>query len=616
MPPKLVAGEPFPKAVRSERCSLRRLETASEWEVIGRLKRRWPGLGPATGIDEKELKKQGFSRYLVVQMGADLGIRPLPMHPADACFHIPEMVAGLEWRLRHLIEHPAQVGRIDGVRVIKVLGSLVVVRWPSGQLATFGWDLGMDIDGPMSMCLVPAEQVVLQGLPWRWLWLARLMQGFQIELRAELIRQGRMSESELNQRPQAFESYLRDLTQVMRHRLRALPAYRSMRQRIATQLQLDPVALSLSRRIADAPAQLRHHVTMVSSYNRAVEHKDLLLQVQAETPHLFTFYAGMLEDEEFPRHGEPLQRLRDQLAKDLGGRSQYRLLLKTPPRRFVLMRRFIAHLQHENYQDWLRLLHGLSPAKRIPEWLLRILVSQFGNERQRVHLYAKRFWADMSLWAFAVRHWVHLEHEPDEAALAEIRQVALWIVDGPEIELDRRQRQQGWVGLVERAQAWLEAAQLERDQTPIPHAARIPVRQWQDWSLVPLATDFELWQEGTLMGHCLGRYNGPKSGPGTWFASLQHGGKRVLTCQFETQGKRHQLVTALGRFNAKPTPQERLGLSDVLKHGKRPGVEPMALRGVVEVVGQSGVAANEVTVMDKEVEGDSPMQTEELRHAA
>lgn len=78
-------------------------------------------------------------------------------------------------------------------------------------------------------------------------------------------------------------------------------------------------------------------------------------------------------------------------------------------------------------------------------------------------------------------------------------------------------------------------------------------------------------------------------------------------------------MTALGRFNAKPTPQERLRLRDVLKLGTSPGLEPLALSGAVEVVGQSGVAANVVAVMGEAVGMDLPVQPqemEEIRHAA
>lgn len=514
-------GESYGLDSRSmKRRSLRQLETASEWDILGRIRRRWPAMVPMTGIGDTALGKQGFTRLLSAAEAAAKGIRGLPMHPADACFHLPEMVAGLEWRLRHLVEHPVQVRLIDGVRVVLVLGSLLVIKWPSGQLATFAWKGDPLRDTELSMFRMSADQVALQGMPWRWMWLGRLMNGFEIELRAELVKQGRMTDSELNVLPQAFEGYLQDLSKVMRHRLSALPAYRVMRQRIAAALNLDPVALGLAHRISDAPAHLSQHLTMVSSYNRAVQHRALLLQVQADAPRLFSFYAGMLEDEGFPRQGEPLEKLRNALYDNLGTHGPYRTLLKTDPRQFVLMRRYIANLQHENYQDWLYLLHKLSPFKPIPAWLLRILVSQYGNERQRVHLYARRFMPRMPVWTFFVNHWANVEH-PGEADLAEIGQVALWGVDGPDRHLDRRQRQQGWPGLVERARSWLEAQQRERSQKPLVLASRIRTRVRGDWALEPLKTDHALWQEGTLMGHCLGRPNGPEAGPRTWFARVR-----------------------------------------------------------------------------------------------
>jgi hypothetical protein len=577
---------------RPPRRSLRTLEGSHAQAIIERLERRWPGLGPLTGISEVALKRRGFVRHLTATDAAARGIRPLSVHPADACFHIPEMVAGLEWRLRHLVEHPVQACQIDGVRVVLALGTLLTVQWPSGQFSTFAWESDSSSRSGMRMFRMSTEQVVLQGVPWQWLWLDRLMSGFESELRAELVRQGRLTDAELSNLPQAFKSYMKDLTKVMKHRLRVMPAYRSMRQRIAAELKLDPVALDLAHRIADAPAQLQRHLTMFSSYNRAVEHKELLLKVQAEAPHLFTFYAGMLEDEYFPTEGEPLQRLRNQLHDEFDGHGPYRLLLKTPPRQFVLMRRFIAHLQHENYLDWLGLLHGLSPVRPVPEWLLRILVSQFGNERQRVHLYARYFWSDMPLWVFVVSHWVLLEQQPDEASLEEIRDVASWIIDGPAITLDRRQRQRGWEGLVKDARSWLRERQAESNKTPLPHARRIAVRRWEGWSLVPLTTEFEIWQEGTLMGHCLGRPNGPIDRGTTWFASLQHEGKRVLSCQFVTVDKRHNLVTAFGRFNATPTPEERRSLGSLLKLGtndkrKRPA-KPSGTDSAAELENEAG----------------------------
>lgn len=620
MPPQFTEDAPWPRRVNLARCSLRQLEMASEWDVLERVKRRWRGMAPITGIGDTALRKQGFERHLSAPAAAEKGIRVLPMHPADACFHLPEMVAGLEWRLRHLIEHPVQVRLIDGVRVMLILGSLLVIKWPSGQLATFAWQGDPTRDTELSMFRMSTDKVALQGTPWRWMWLGRLMQGFVIELRVELVKQGRMTDSELNVLPQAFEGYLQDLSKVMRHRLSALPAYRVMRQRIAAALDLDPVALALAHRISDAPAHLGHDLTMVSSYNRAVQHRELLLQVQAEAPRLLTFYAGMLEDEAFPREGEPLERLRNCLHHDLGTHGPYRMLLKTDPRQFVLMRHFIANLQHENYQDWLYLLHKLSPFKPIPAWLLRILVSQYGNERQRVHLYARRFQPSMPLWTYLVKHWVDVEH-PSEADLAEIGQVALWIVDGPDRHLDRRQRQQGWAGLVERAGAWLAEQLRERNQAPLALASRIRTRTWEDWTLVPLTTDHALWQEGTLMGHCLGRNNGPKAGRTTWFGSLQHLGKRVLTCHFETANGRHRLVTALGRFNARPTPEERRVLSQLLKHGvnvnANTGTEQGgAMRSVRRVGDPANMAANESTVSPGDLSWDVEPNQEDVRHAA
>lgn len=490
------------------------------------------------------------------------------MRPADARYHIPEMVAGLEWRLRHLVEHPAQWRLIDGQRVNLILGSLVVVQCPSGQLSTFGWDVDVVHRSEMQMVCIPADRVALKGMPKGWVWLARLMQGFEIELRIELLRLGRMTEAEVCQGSNGFNGYLQAIGAVMKHRLAALPHYRSMRQRIAASVELDPATLALACRIADTPAHLGYHTVMVSTYNRAVAHKDLLQQVWREHPHLLTFYAGMLEDKMFPSQGEPLQRLRRRLHDHLGSHGPYRLLLKTGPRQFALMRRFTAYLRHENYQDWLRLMHGLSPQEPVPMWLMRVLVSKFGNERQRMHLYAPHFWPRLPLWAQLVHQWVHVT-QPSATELTDIDQVARWIVDGPCDDLDRRQRQQGWAGLHERAAAWHEMKARPVDPTPLPLASRLFVRHWEDWSLVPLCTDQALREEGELMGHCLGREHGPQPGPTTWFASLRHQGKRVLSCHFEERNGRRHLVTALGRFNVQPTHEQSRMLRQVLKRGTR-----------------------------------------------
>lgn len=152
----------------------------------------------------------------------------------------------LIWRrLLERVRNPVRVheGK-DGRRLMEVLGDMVVEQAQDGQLTVSAWECRQI--GQPNLVELNADGVVLQGMPWRSLWLDGMRQGASQEflnwasLRQNLNPTG-IRGNVYHYAEWAFARY--------RNALRSHCDLRVMRQRIAGALQLDPWVQQVATRL-------------------------------------------------------------------------------------------------------------------------------------------------------------------------------------------------------------------------------------------------------------------------------------------------------------------------------------------------------------------------------
>lgn len=209
------------------------------------------------------------------------------------------------------------------------------------------------------------------------------------------------------------------------------------------------------------------------------------------------------------------------------------------------------------------LLGGGAPA---PRPLLDLVMCQFGNQYSQRRTYFTPVQRAQHAWAHFGDLWRQAP-PANENELCDWAMVAGWIADrtGPS-RFDPRQRTLGFGHLVKKARAW----EGKRSASVSMQNGLLPV--WRDavsddgWELRFLKDRVACWNEGTAMGHCLGRRGGPSLELNKLFASVYFEGRHTGTAFYSGQGNQWTLTEAHGKFNR---PLSTLELRALRRLGKR-----------------------------------------------
>lgn len=471
----------------------------------------------------------------------------VPVPPDLADLHSPRRAERAWAHLLDAVREPVRsTAMAGGVQVIQVLGTVVLLRWPDGQLQTFIWCFGASGDAHLEH--VSEEQVVLQGMPWRMLWLQNLQAGFSLELIHSFWTQG------ITLAPERAQAYSRWLFAAFGRALKQHADLRLMRRRIAAALGLDPEAMAIAARLYGSTARIHANTCLVANYNLVLRRRDEFQSLQREAPQALALYAVCCEQADFAAQGQPTERLKQYLQRHKIPPSAWRRVLSCGQRLFLPTLDYYRRMDAPTWLDHLRVVTwlddpSLPQPQQLPQrWLLDVIFLLHGNPQQRRLSYCHVLYPRIALWTHLLRLWAG-QPQPASAQMADLVAVANWIADAKLVDLNREQRALGWRYLVKRAKAWHGRKRRLAAVQRLPALALHAALQRGEWSLNLLSDSFELWQEGAQMGHCLGKDLAAELGPNLIYASVLEQGRRIATAEFRWNGQRWVLAQARGRFN-------------------------------------------------------------------
>lgn len=465
----------------------------------------------------------------------------------------------LTWdRILKVLYAPVQVfqWRSDK-RVIQVLRSWVLVVWSDGRITPLQWRTHSC--GVVRLAPAMPNELNLARLASEGGWLAVICEGMKWEwVRAHVQLGHPMAAQEPRSKNQQMFAAFRG------------PLLARVRQlRLDSRLQ---AAIGLDRAVAphaQAAYGLKHHARAneitVASYNWALSQFLELETLGHESPQPLPFYP-LVADEVSLRTGYELTYQIKRRVTRAVGRAGWMLMLRHGRRLFVDVCERYGFNDEAAWLDLLQLHSLLGGDEPAPRPLLDLVMRQFGNQFSPRKSYFSPVQKAGQAWAHFGELWRKAppanERELDEWAL-----VAGWIADpmGPS-RFDARQRAMGFGHLVKKARAW----EKNRSAWVSMHNGLLPV--WHAavsnsvWELRFLKDRAAFWNEGTDMGHCLGRRGGPSLGPGKLFASVCFQGRHIGTALYT--GKDHQwtLAEAHGKYNQPLSAQE---LRALRRLGKR-----------------------------------------------
>lgn len=495
--------------------------------------------------------------------------------PQDcAHLHSPFLVSSWWRRVLGLVREPVlepvrERATAEG-RQLLVLGSVVLDIAGDGQITAQLW-----VEGPGWVPrLVPleGEEVALQGMPYRMLWLNHLRDLAVIEVRRHLERHGLADDAEGAVRYAAavFEGFARRLP---RH-----ADLRQMRERIAVAIGWDRSLLSMAARVP-VTTQSRSIVTL-AAYNLVLRHRAALEQLQHEAPALVPIYAAVCEREDFPGQGEVQQRLRGWMTEVMELKpALWRHLRLRGARALVALAQVYSGPVELAAVEHLKLLNGWNLQTLPPSWAVETLLKTLGDPGNRWRTYVSDSIAGRRPWGQLLRlaHGLNdAPHRREEFAL-----IARWIArPGLGWPLTSDQCRAGWGHLLQEAQAW---ERDEREQHRLaskswtPGFAAIYSRQY---SLEPIATGADLWEEAVAMRHCVDTFAYRCEDGECVLFSLRHLGRRVATVELVAEGSKWCLEQARSKFNGSLTSAQLAALRRLLSKAPAPPeeVDPEALR--------------------------------------
>lgn len=509
---------------------------------------------PEASTEDPDLDLTPFSPLFGVRPDigwmVDLGPGdPLPV-AALRYLHLPWLFQSAWRRIVDTIREPVRVHvGVDGRRHVQVLAGAVYTTDGDGRLSGGLWTPNDGLD-PILERADPGGLTV-DGVPWRWRWLNRWQQAFTFEVEAMARVKGHAD------LPQEARAYAVWAFGVFRSRIRRRCDLRVMRGRIAEALQLDAVALTVTRQLCMTGG--RESLANMAVYNRAVEFLAAHRKLERDAPRLHLTYALLCHggDELVgpePAGDEPLQRMRRRVkARGLSGRT-WKLLLAGGTSIWRPMVRFYTDCDTDEAWDYLTLIDAMGWRDVPDAAVMHLVLAQWGSSDRRRNSYAARFASEMRVLTKIVQRYEGLDRGGRDVMCADLSLVLTWLGKKDAAPVRGASRVPAWATLVRQAQAF------ERDRMRVAEAASGP---WPRLVLVDPRVDAgvhevvllrgagALRDEGVAMRHCALSYARDCAAGRAVVASVRdrETGKRVATVLWEQDEGRWTLREMVGFAN-------------------------------------------------------------------
>ncbi len=455
------------------------------------------------------------------------------------------------WRdLAHAIENPAVERVVDGTRIVRVL-EMLDLHFPPDAPAHAS--LLSCASGTLEWAPLDPAALLLAGMPQRDYWLDRWSESCRFGLLAESNLRGvALDESE-------SRKIVNTVFAGFHRTIRCRFDLRHMRYSVAKALNLDAEAMDLANRMVqrlprrDQPSSFD---VRLADYVLALRFKDRLQRLHLELPVIFPLYCALLQAEAVNPQDDPAHATR-QYLKEKGIRPVvWRLILKSSPRLFYIVRHFYAGTAIDAMVDLVWVLQELVIRQPPDHVLLWALLSRHATSASR----RQSFRNDLPLVSYGVVFNAYLRLADREAMLDSLDTVLEWACTMRGGHFSKSQRKAGWPWLMARTSEW-QAARLAdlrsrrvKWATPMPQST-VPLGPGR--SLHPLDSPLELWLEARAMRNCVESLQGScERGEIALYSLRLEGRKRPLaTIQLDRTHRGWELRFARGFANSEPAPE-------------------------------------------------------------
>lgn len=447
-------------------------------------------------------------------------------------------------RLMQVVREPTLSIETGDIRWVQVAGSAVLAFMPDGTVHPYLFEPAAD--GTSGLAPLDAWTVVLQGCPYRNLWLKALARLASWEVQDHAAQRGVVLgvKQASDYADWAFANFGRQLA---RH-----ADLRQMRSRVARVLAFEPAVVAMAARL---PVTTRSDaLILLGAYNRVQRHRAAFETLQREAPNLVPIFGALCDAADFPTRGQPSARLRKFLVEASGISPRcWRILCKDDGRVLKPLAEFYEGPVDDAALEHLRLLDLLGIGAKSPKWLVRNLLAGWGNADSRWASYCGDAGKHPDLWV----HVVRMLSKPRQAAPAAIEfdLVRRWIFELPRDHApDSPQRAAGWPWLVRQASEWAEALRRQAQGQRIwsTWTETVSVDRWE---LRPLNSALALWEEAVAMRHCAERYGDRCQAGESVMFSVFDGSRHVATALMDRTPQGWSLGQVKGFANQEVAPR-------------------------------------------------------------
>ena len=457
-----------------------------------------------------------------------------PPKSVDAV-HEPEFVLSVQQRVQSQVNHPVVVSHDhSGRRVLQVLGCYIFLEQKNRCWRVYEWSY--QSLGRMTLSEVPANNVVAQSCPWRWQWLQSLIRPLALEYDDWRVRKGHKCN------PAAAARYSRWLVHTLEKKLRV----DGLQSEISRQMLLDPWALKVASKFL-RPHNMPNRA-LLADYNCVIARRSSFAKLESDGPQLIGLYGALCRVRNFPRTGEPVQRLRAYLGTNGVHPHTWIAIVNAPARLWLVLNRFYTGVSAVELLDLISCIDWLGFDQPPSKWLLEALLTPHGGPGSRYTTYGFLMRKCEQVWRHVVRLLAHIE-KPTEGQSQDLKRVVDWAGQTEKKEITRAQRQAGWPWLIKKSLQWEEQRTVEIQSSGktwwVP-AKTITVKEFE---FRFLSTPLEVWEEGQAMRHCAYDLVLGCETRICWVVSLRKDETRVATLELRRTGEKWWIRQLAGKAN-------------------------------------------------------------------
>lgn len=464
------------------------------------------------------------------------------IRPSPEVFHLhrSQFVREFWCRMRARMRQPVDIDLSLGVRRVQVLGMAVYEFAPDDSVSTSMWKFA---DGRPVRAAMPESEMSIAGIPHAESWMRWFTQVMAVEYAARY-----------SVPIEDADDYCIDVFDRWKWKFGKIEV-RAMREAIARGVAANPMALEVARRLREDLRPM--DAVMASDYNLAIAQREDFACLLCEAPNLVTLFAVFSGEPNFPREGEPTQRLKAHLRQRGLSARLWRLLVHARDRSACAYLPFYSTPAAAAMIDLLSILDGLGCRSMPPDWLMREFLLLLGDTRDTQPAYASRLLVHRAALARIVALVARVTEEQRDRMAHAGHNILEWIFQSDEAPsvAAATYRSAPWSWFVRKAAAgsahWEACLREDWVRWPVPFAPR----KFGDLEAVWLDSGLVLWQESRVMRHCADKYAQECCDGEVLVVSLRRADRvrPVATARFCKRGSGWKLEQVSGRANSVPS---------------------------------------------------------------